>query len=197
VHLGIENVRLLDELLDLHDVSGSVFVTLPLLKPLITEPQWAVALHRFEVALAAHIAYLDDVVSDVFLPRHQHDSAFSRSLFAELHHLQQSAALRSRDGDIARIVEWTRLFLIGACAFTVERARGANAIRIAEVVSDSLKRFAALEFPSHVAAGHAAMSRTSAGAHHLCGEQSALKPSAYLWSAQLDGRSAGLQLSSA
>jgi hypothetical protein len=180
VHLGIENVRLLDELLDLHDVSGSVFVTLPLLKPLITEPQWAVALHRFEVALAAHIAYLDDVVSDVFLPRHQHDSAFSRSLFAELHHLQQSAALRSRDGDIARIVEWTRLFLIGACAFTVERARGA-----------------ALEFPSHVAAGHAAMSRTSAGAHHLCGEQSALKPSAYLWSAQLDGRSAGLQLSSA
>lgn len=133
-----------EELGELHDGSISLFVTLPVFRALLVTERCLATLTRFESAIGEHLAYLDGILSDVFVRRNRADGDLTRSLVQSLSIIRTQLPSEERDEEILSVLEQAQLFLMGSCGFALRFARQAGVTRSVRVLEESMARIAAL-----------------------------------------------------
>ena len=133
-----------DELSELHDGSVSLFVTLPVLRRMMTSLELSDRLMRFEAVIGDHLARLDAIVGDMVMRRTRRDGDLTRLLFRSLECVRAYPESRERDDQILGIVEEAQLFLMGSCGFALRFARQAGIDRSVHVLETSMERIASV-----------------------------------------------------
>lgn len=163
MYMSTTSGQFAEELAELHDGSVSLFVTLPILRKLMSSPKPSAALARFEGVIGEHLAQLDCILDDLVAHRERRDSDLTRSLFRSLSILRERPASRERDAQILEIVEQAQLFLMGSCGFALRFARQAGVDRSVHVLERSLEQIGSLacDFPTVEQIGVPALARAS------------------------------------
>ena len=133
-----------DELAELHDGSVSLFLTLPVLRRMMTSLELSQRLMRFEAVIGDHLAQLDAIIGDIMMRRTRRHGDLTRSLFRSLECVRAYPESRERDHQILGIVEEAQLFLMGSCGFALRFARQAGIDRSVHVLETSMERIASV-----------------------------------------------------
>lgn len=144
MYMSATSGQFADELAELHDGSVSLFVTLPVLRGMMTSLERSERLSRFEAVIGEHLAQLDGIVGDTMMRRTRRDGDLTRSLFRSLENVRAYPQSRERDDQILGIVEEAQLFLMGSCGFALRFARQAGVDRSVRVLETSMMQIGSL-----------------------------------------------------
>lgn len=128
------NGPFLAEIMELHDASVSLFVTMPILRSMLSSDTHADDLAACERTLGRLLCQLDRLVIGALPRAERRDGAMTTVIFSTLQQLRRRPASPARDLEIVSLTQEGQLFLMGAAGFALAFARGVRAYTNIEIL---------------------------------------------------------------